>query len=146
VQALDEIGEQLRRYLLAQLLSSAVVGLATGLAFWALGLDNAAAWGVLAALLNLVPYVGSVLLSGAAALVALLQFGTVEMALAVGAAGMGLRVASGYLLMPWLTSRLSRLNTVAVFVGVLAWGWLWGIWGLLLGAPILMSASYSAAT
>jgi predicted PurR-regulated permease PerM len=45
---------------------------------------------------------------------------------------------SGYVVAPWLTSRTSRLNTVVVFVGMLAWGWLWGVWGLLLGTPILM--------
>ena len=39
---------------------------------------------------------------------------------------------------PWLTSRASRMSPVVVFVGVLAWGWLWGMWGLLLGIPILM--------
>jgi len=44
----------------------------------------------------------------------------------------------GNLLTPWLTSRASRMNPVAVFVGLLAWGWLWGVWGLLLGIPILM--------
>jgi len=49
-----------------------------------------------------------------------------------------LHVLTGYVLAPWLTSRASRLNAVAVFVGVLGWGWLWGVWGLLLGTPILM--------
>ncbi len=48
----------------------------------------------------------------------------------------------GNLLTPWLTSRTSRISPVAVFVGLLAWGWLWGWlwgpWGLLLGVPILM--------
>ena len=44
---------------------------------------------------------------------------------------------SGNLLAPWLTSRANRMNAVTVFVGVLAFGWLWGVWGLLLGVPIL---------
>ena len=39
---------------------------------------------------------------------------------------------------PWLTSRASRINPVAVFVGVLVFGWLWGVWGLLLGTPVLL--------
>jgi predicted PurR-regulated permease PerM len=43
-----------------------------------------------------------------------------------------------YLLVPWLTSRTSRMNPVAVFVGVIFWGWLWGVPGLLLGIPIMM--------
>ena len=139
VQALDEITEQIQRYLLVQLLTSVVVGAATALAFWALGFNNAAVWGVLAGVMNLIPYVGTALISGASAVVALLQFGTLHMAVAVGSVSIVLHVISGYIVTPWLTSRTSRLNAVVVFVGVLAWGWLWGVWGLLLGTPILMA-------
>jgi len=139
VQALDEITEQIQRYLLVQLLTSVVVGVATALAFWALGFNNAAVWGVLAGVLNLVPYVGTVVICGASAVVALMQFGTLQMALAVGSVSIVLHVISGYIITPWLTSRTSRLNAVVVFIGVLAWGWLWGVWGLLLGTPILMA-------
>ncbi len=139
VQALDEITEQVQRYLLVQLLTSVVVGIATALAFWALGFNNAAVWGVLAGVLNLVPYVGTMVICGASAVVALLQFGTPQMAAAVGSVSIVLHVVTGYVITPWLTSRTSRLNAVVVFVGVLAWGWLWGVWGLLLGTPILMA-------
>jgi predicted PurR-regulated permease PerM len=139
VQALDEITEQIQRYLLVQLLTSVLVGAATAFAFWALGFHNASVWGVLAGVLNLVPYVGTVVICGASAVVALMQFGTLQMALAVGSVSIALHVVSGYILTPWLTSRTSRLNAVVVFVGVLAWGWLWGVWGLLLGTPILMA-------
>ena len=66
-----------------------------------------------------------------------MQFGSVDMALAVGGAALLIHVVSGNLLTPWLTSRTNRLNPVTVFVGVLAFGWLWGLWGLLLGVPIL---------
>jgi predicted PurR-regulated permease PerM len=139
VQALDEITQQIQRYLLVQLLTSAVVGVSTALAFWALGFNNAAVWGVLAGVMNLVPYVGTVVICGASAIVALLQFGTLQMAIAVGSVSIILHVISGYIITPWLTSRTSRLNAVVVFIGVLAWGWLWGVWGLLLGTPILMA-------
>jgi predicted PurR-regulated permease PerM len=139
VQALDEITEQIQRYLLVQLLTSVVVGVASALAFWALGLNNAAVWGVLAGVMNLVPYVGTMLICGASAVVALLQFGTPQMAAAVGSVSIILHVITGYIVTPWLTSRTSRLNAVVVFIGVLAWGWLWGVWGLLLGTPILMA-------
>ena len=44
----------------------------------------------------------------------------------------------GYLLTPWLTARASRMIPVMVFISVLFWGWLWGVWGLLLGVPIIM--------
>jgi len=138
VQALNEIGEQIQRYLLVQLLTSVIVGVASGLAFAAIGLDNAAAWGAVAGVLNLIPYIGGVLICAATAIVALLQFGSLGMVLAVAAISITLHVIAGYLLTPWLTSRASRLNAIVVFIGVLAWGWLWGVWGLLLGTPILM--------
>ena len=44
----------------------------------------------------------------------------------------------GFLLTPWLTSRTSRMNAVAIFVGLLFWGWVWSVWGLLLAVPMLM--------
>jgi len=138
VNVLDEITRQIERYLLVQILTSAVVGLATGLAFWALGLENAAVWGIIAGVTNLIPYVGSLIVMGASALVAFLQFNEIEMALTVGGVSLLIHTFVGNLLTPWLTSRASRMNPVAVFVGVLFWGWLWGIWGLLLGVPVMM--------
>jgi predicted PurR-regulated permease PerM len=140
LQVLDEITGQIQRYLLVQLFTSLLVGLATWLAFLWLGLQHAAVWGAAAAVLNLVPYLGSIVLSGGAALVGFLQFGTLGMALLIGGVSLGIHTLSGNLLTPWLTSRASRMNPVVIFVGVLAWGWLWGIWGLLLGAPLLMVA------
>ena len=138
VQALDEITAQIQRYLLVQLLASIVVGVTTGLAFWALGLKHAAVWGFAAGLLNLIPYIGSVVVTGAAGLVGFLQFGGINMALTVAGISLLINTIEGNLLVPWLTSKASRMNPVAVFIGVLGWGWLWGVWGLLLGIPILM--------
>ena len=139
VEALDEITEQIQRYLLVQAFTAAVAGVATGLAFQLLGLEHAAVWGVAAMLLSLIPYVGPIALTAAAALVAFLQFGTIQGALGIAGASLVIEGLKGYGLMPWLTSRASRMSPVVVFVGVLAWGWLWGIWGLLLGIPMLMA-------
>lgn len=138
VQALDEINGQIQRYLLVQLFASLLVGVTTALGFWALGLKHAAVWGFAAAILNLVPYIGSVMVTGAAGLVAFLQFGSVNMALAITGVSLLINTIEGNLLVPWLTSRAGRMNPVAVFIGVLGWGWLWGVWGLLLGIPIMM--------
>ena len=138
LQALHEITEQIQRYLQVQLFISALVGVLTWLALLALGLDNPAVWGVAAGVLNLVPYAGAVVTAGASALLGFLQFGSLNMALVVGGASLAIHMLVGNLLTPWLTSRTSRISPVAVFVGLLAWGWLWGLWGLLLGVPILM--------
>ncbi|MDB5890597.1 MAG: family transporter [Polaromonas sp.] len=138
LQALHEITGQIQRYLQVQLFTSALVGIVTGLTFAWFKLENAAVWAIAAAILNLIPYVGSVITAGAAALVGFLQFGSLNMAAALGGASLFIHTIIGNLLTPWLTSRASRLNPVAVFVGLLAWGWLWGVWGLLLGIPIMM--------
>ena len=138
LHALDEITGQIQRYLQGQLATSALVGVLTGLALWAIGLENAAVWGIAAAVLNLVPYVGSLITTVASGGVVLLQFGFSNMALQVADTSLAIHTIVGNLITPWLTSRASRMNPVAVFVGRLAWGWLWGVWGLLLGLPVLM--------
>jgi predicted PurR-regulated permease PerM len=138
VQALDEITEQIQRYLLVQLLASVVVGVSTGLAFWALGLSHAVVWGFAAGVLNLIPYIGSAVVAGGAALVGFVQFGQMNLALMLAGASLVIHTFMGNLIVPLLTSKASSMNPVAVFIGVLAWGWLWGVWGLLLGVPILM--------
>ncbi len=138
VQALDEINGQIQRYLLVQLVASVAVGICTGVAFALLGLKHAAVWGVAAGILNLIPYIGSLAVTAGASVVGFVQFGDVDMALLIGGVSLLINVIEGNLLVPWATSKASRMNAVAVFVGVLAWGWLWGVWGLLLGIPVMM--------
>ncbi len=139
IEALDEITGLIQRYLLVQLLMSVLVGVVTWLAYLWIGLEHAAVWGVVAGVLNLIPYLGSMVVTAGSAMVGFLQFGALDMALLVGGASLLIHTVVGNLLTPWLTSRASRMNPVAIFVGVLAWGWLWGLWGLLLGVPILMA-------
>ncbi len=138
IQALDEVSEQIQRYLLVQLATSVVVGVATGLAFLAIGLDNAPVWGVVAAVTNLVPYVGAIVLGAGAALVGFIQFDSIDRGLIIGASAFAIHGVVGNLLTPWWTGRASRMSPFAVFIGVLAFGWLWGAVGLILGTPILM--------
>lgn len=138
LQALNEINGQIQRFMLVQIFTSVLVGLTTWLSFMAIGLDNAAVWGIAAGVLNLVPYLGNVVITAGSALVGFLQFGTLEMALVIAVISLVINSIEGFLLTPWLTSRASKMNPVAIFVGVLAWGWLWGPVGLLLGVPILM--------
>ncbi len=138
LEALNEINDQIQRYMLVQLFLSVLVGVVTWLCFLWVGLEHAAVWGVGAAVLNLVPYLGNVLIGGGSALVGFLQFGTLEMAAMVAAISVVINVAEGFFLMPWLTGRASRMNPVAVFIGVLVFGWLWGAWGLLLAVPMLV--------
>ena len=138
LQVLNEITEQIQRYLMLQVFAGVLVGVATWGALLWLGVDGAAVWGLVAAVLNLVPYLGSIMTAAGLALVVFLQFGTLGMSALVGGVSLFINTIEGNLLTPWLTGRASRMNPVAIFIGVLAWGWLWGLWGLLLGPPLMM--------
>ena len=139
VQIMNEIDLQIQRFMLVQIFTSFVVGVVTWLAFRWIGLEQAGMWGFAAGVFNSIPYLGPVIVTGGTALVGLLQFGTISMAVTVGGTALVITALEGFLLTPWLTSRAGRMNAVVVFVGVLFWGWLWGVWGLLLGVPILMA-------
>ena len=85
------------------------------------------------------PYFGPVLVTGGTAVVAFLQFGTIcTWRLLVAGVSLVITSLEGFLLTPWLTSRAARMNAVAVFVGLLFWGWVWNVWGMLLAVPMLM--------
>lgn len=138
LRVLDQMAEQIQRYLLVQIFTSILVGVATWLAFLWIGLEHAAIWGIAAGAFKTIPYLGPVIVAGGTALVAFLQFGTIDMVLLVSGSSLVITSIEGYLLTPWLTGRASRMSPVVVFVSVLFWGWLWGLWGLLLGVPIVM--------
>jgi len=141
VEVMDEIGAQIQRYLVIQVFTSVLVGLATWGALAWLGLERAAVWGLVAAVLNLVPYLGAIVTAGGLALVAFLQFGSFGMAALIGGVSMFINTLEGNLITPWLAGRASSMNPLVIFVGVLAFGWLWGIWGLLLGTAMIMGWS-----
>jgi len=138
LQILSEIDRQIERFLLVQVFTSVIVAVATWLAFRWLGVQQPAVWGIVAGVFNSIPYFGPVLVSGGTAAVAFLQFGNVRMALIVSGVALAITSLEGLLLTPWLTSRAARMNAVAVFIGLLFWGWVWNVWGMLLAVPMLM--------
>jgi predicted PurR-regulated permease PerM len=139
VQILEEIDQQIALYLFLQALTSVLVAIATWLGFRAIGLQQAAVWGILAGIFNSIPYFGPVLVSGGVAVVGYVQFGSLRMALLAACVALAITGAEGFVLTPRLTSRAARMNAVAVFLGLLFWGWLWNVWGMLLAVPMLMA-------
>jgi predicted PurR-regulated permease PerM len=138
VQALNEISEQMERFLLVQVFTSLVVALLTWAALSWLGVNTAAVWGLAAGVLNSVPYFGPMIVTGGLAVVAFVQFGTLSMAAAVGGVALLITSLEGWFLTPALMGRVAQMNTVAIFAGLLFWSWMWGVWGLLLAVPMMM--------
>ncbi len=138
LQILRDIDYQIERFLIVQLFTSIVVGVATWLALRWIGFEQAAFWGLIAGVFNSIPYFGPVLVTGAIGVVAFLQFGEVRPILLAAGSAFVITTLEGFLLTPFLSSRAARMNAVAVFVGLLFWGWVWGVWGTLLAVPMLM--------
>ncbi len=139
VQILEEIDRQIELFLLARLFISVIVGAIVWIGFWLLGLREAGIWGLVAAVLFAVPYVGPAVVTCGAAVAGFVQFGSLSMAAAAGGLSLTIAVVEGNVLTPWLLSRTGRMNAVAVFVSLLFWGWIWGVWGLLLAVPIMVA-------
>ncbi|PFG08511.1 MULTISPECIES: AI-2E family transporter [unclassified Marinobacter] len=129
---------QVRRFLFVTLIGAVFVGIITWLAFMALGFEQAGLWGVLAGVASAVPYLGPVLIFLATGAAAFVQFGSVNMALAVSLTSLIITSIQGNILTPVLTARVSSLNAVVIFIGLLVWGWLWGPVGLIVATPLLM--------
>ena len=86
----------------------------------------------------MIPYLGAAIVSVSSTIMGLVQFGLIEPALLVGFSSFAIHSIVGNLVAPWLTGHASRMSALAVFVAVLAFGWLWGPVGLILGVPILL--------
>jgi len=138
LQILEDIDHQIGRFLLIQAMTSTFIGLALGISLWLLGVNQAAVWGVTAGILNTIPYFGTIIVTSGLALASFLQFGRLEMVLAVAGVTLFVTSIDGLLLTPLLAGRLSRMNNLAVFISLLFWGWLWGPLGALLAVPIMM--------
>ena len=139
VQVLNQIALQIQAYLKVQIFTSVIVGVATWLALWWLGLQNAAVWGLMAGLLNSVPYFGPLIVTAGLSAIAYVQFGTIAMAATVAMTALVITTLEGWVLTPLLMGRIAQINTVSIFAALLFWSWLWGVWGLLLAVPITMA-------
>ena len=140
VRILEEVDVQVQHYLLAMLASNTLLAVTTWLAFHLLGMDQAGVWGVAAGVFHFIPYLGPALIALASGIAAFLQFGSLLYALGVAGVSMLVAGAVGFVFMTWLQSRFARINAAVLFIALLFFGWLWGVWGLLLGAPLVAVA------
>ena len=138
VEIVEEIGTQIERFLMVQVFTSLLVAVATSLALWWLGLEQPVIWGILAGILNSVPYFGPLVVTGGLMVVAYLQFRTFDMTFYVAGIALVITTLEGWLLTPTLMGKAASINPVAIFIGIIFWSWVWGVWGLILAVPMLM--------
>jgi predicted PurR-regulated permease PerM len=138
LQILDAISLQIARYLFVRVVISGIVAAGTFAAFWAMGLGQPAVWGAAAGVFNVIPYVGPAAITAASGVAAFVQFHTFSMAALAAGLATGVACLEAYVITPWLMSRTAEMNPAVVFIGLVFWGWLWGLPGLFLAVPILM--------
>jgi predicted PurR-regulated permease PerM len=137
-RAVRETARQIRLYAGTLLVTNTVIGVGVWLAFWAAGLPEAGTWGVTAALLHVVPYLGMAVLVVLGAAETFLAHGTFTAALVMAAYLVTLSTLIGTVMTAWLQGRNAKMNPAAVFIGLVFWGAVWGVWGLFLGPALIV--------
>jgi len=138
VHILDDINGSIQKYMFMLLATNLLVALLCWIAFRWIGLENAGAWAVAAGLLHIVPYLGPGVTAVATGMAAFMQFESFPMALLVAGASLAIATVVGTFITTWMTGRIAHMNAAAVFISLLFWGWLWGVWGMLLSIPIIV--------
>lgn len=140
LRILNALEANLTRYLATVTLINISLGIVAGCAYAVIGVPNAAAWGVLAFVLNYIPYVGPLIMEIILFGVGLVAFPTLTQALIPPAVHLGLSLVEGHLLTPAIIGRRLILNPLAVFLALVFWTWLWGPVGAFLAVPLLIAA------
>jgi len=137
-RALREGAHQVRLYAGVLLVTNTVVGLAVWAVFALAGLPDAAGWGVTAAVLHVVPYLGMAALTLLGAAETFLAHGTLGAALGMAGFIVLMSTLIGTLVTAWLQGHAAKMNATAMFIGLVFWGALWGLWGLFLGPALVV--------
>ncbi|WP_313033235.1 AI-2E family transporter [Massilia alkalitolerans] len=138
VHILDDMNNAIQMYMFMLLVTNVLLALLTWAALRAIGLENAGAWAAFAGVAHIVPYFGPLLITIATGAVAFFQFESLRMVILVAGSSLGIATLVGMVVTTWMTGKIAKMNPAAVFVSLLFWGWLWGMWGLLLGVPVVV--------
>ena len=138
VHILEDINTSIQKYMFMLLVTNTLLALLMWVALRAIGLENAGAWAIFSGLAHVMPYFGPLVITAATGTVAFLQFESLRMVVLVAGMSMAVATLVGMVVTTWMTGKFAKMNPAAVFVSLLFWGWLWGMWGLLLGVPVVV--------
>lgn len=135
-RALAEIEGQMSRYLLINTLISIGFGVATGILMAVIGVPNPFLWGTVAGVLNFIPYLGALVTVVLIGIVTLAAFDGTQQTFVACGGFLVLDLLKGHVVGPVILGRRMPLNTVAVLLSLLFWGWVWGIVGVIMAVPL----------
>ncbi len=137
VNILADINHSIQRYIYMLIVTNVIAGALSWVVFRLLGLENAGAWAVAAGFMHIVPYFGPVATAVVTGMAAYMQFNSILMALVVSGASVLIAIIVGVFITTWMTGRIAKMNYAAVFIALIFFSWLWGLWGMLLGIPVI---------
>jgi predicted PurR-regulated permease PerM len=135
-EVITEMQQQMSRYLTLSTSINIGVGLVTFGLMRLVGMPNPALWGVVAGVLNFIPYLGALITIAVILLAGLVSFDQPGQAFIAAGAFFGVNLLEGNVITPMLLGRKLPLNPVAIFGGLLFWGWLWGVTGAIIAVPL----------
>ncbi|GGD58552.1 AI-2E family transporter [Croceicoccus mobilis] len=138
-RAIRDVQDRVASYILTVGLINAGVGVIAGLGAWALGLDAPVMWGGLAALLNFLPYLGPLVMTGILLLVGLGTADTIFLGLIPAACYLGLHAVEANAVTPAILGKRFTVNPVLILIAISYFTWIWGVLGALLSVPILIT-------
>jgi predicted PurR-regulated permease PerM len=133
---ITNVNQMIRGFVAGNLLVGSVMAAATTLVLWRIGVKGAIPLGIASGLLNLLPFLGLIASLALPLAAAMLQFNTPGPYIVITLTILLLHVVSANFLIPKFIATRVSIGPVAATVGILFWGWLWGVMGLLLAVPL----------
>jgi predicted PurR-regulated permease PerM len=133
---ITNLNQMIRGFVVGNLIIGSVMAVATTLMLWGIGMKGAIPLGIASGLLNLLPFLGLIFSLALPLAAAILQFNTPGPYIVITLTILFLHVVSANLLIPKFIATRVSIGPVAATVGILFWGWLWGVMGLLLAVPL----------
>jgi predicted PurR-regulated permease PerM len=146
LKVIDAIRLEVGRYYATLVLINIVFGTVVAGAMWLLGMPNPPLWGVIAGVLNFIPYLGAATTFTIVTTVALVTFSSLAHVLLVGGIYLALAAIEGHVVEPIFLGRRLDLNPLTVLTALWLGGWLWGIAGVVLALPVLVAIKIARRT
>ncbi|OEK00763.1 hypothetical protein BFP97_04240 [Roseivirga sp. 4D4] len=140
LNSFTEVKASIVSYMKVKFFTSFCTGLFFGVLSWIFGIDFALFWGFLAFLLNFIPTVGSIAATIPPVLLGLIQIDSSGSFVLFIALLIATQFVWGNVIEPYLMGTSVALNTVTVILGLIIWGYIWGISGMLLSVPLIVMA------
>lgn len=138
IEGFEQVKESIVTYIKVKFLMSLCTGIGYGLICWTFGIDFALFWGFLAFVLNFIPTVGSIIATIPPLLLGLIQLGSPAAIFGLLGLLLAIQFTFGNIIEPRLMGSSLSLNTVVVILGLVFWGYLWGVAGMVLSVPLLV--------